>query len=210
MNIAYEVLISDNKFRWPLQIEHICKSMRKNNNCFFLSFSIATYRHRDQKKICNAQIKLHFDYASIMWDGCCEVHLNILNSLHRRTGKLIIPDPSLSAEQKMSTLEILNPSQQFTDNKRIFMHKVLNNNSPNYLAQLFINHESHYTNSENTFYVPRPRLDSFKTSISFAGASLWNSVLQNIKFCISLPCSKTNLHKYISENKFSSNRDRFV
>ncbi len=90
------------------------------------------------------------------------------------------------------------------------MHKVLNNNSPNYLAQLFISHQSHYTNSRNNLYVPRPRLDLFKTSISFAGASLWNSLPQNIKSCISFPCFKRNLHKYMSENNLSSNLDGFV
>ena len=40
-------------------------------------------------------------------------------------------------------------------------------------------------NSRNNLYVPRPRLSLFKTSISFAGASLWNSLPQNIKSCIS-------------------------
>ena len=90
------------------------------------------------------------------------------------------------------------------------MHKVLNNDSPNYLAQLFISHQSHYTNSRNDLYVPRPRLDLFKTSISFAGASLWNSLPQNIKSCISLPCFKRNLHKYLSENNLTSNLHGFV
>ena len=91
------------------------------------------------------------------------------------------------------------------------VHKVRNNNSPNYLAQLFISHQSHYTNSRNNLYMPRPRLDLFKTSISFAGASLWNSLPQNIKSCISLPCFKCNLHKYTSENNnLSSNLDRLV
>ena len=90
------------------------------------------------------------------------------------------------------------------------MHKVLNNNSPNYLAQLFISHQSHYTNSRNNSYVPRPRLDLFKTRISFAGASLWNSLSQNIKSCISVPCFKRNLHKYMPENNLSSNLDGFV
>ena len=90
------------------------------------------------------------------------------------------------------------------------MHKVLNNNSPNYLAQFVISHQSHYTNSRNNLYVPRPRLDLFKTTISFPGASIWNSLLQNIKSCISLPCFKRNLHKHISENNLSSNLDEFV
>ena len=77
------------------------------------------------------------------------------------------------------------------------MHKFLDSSSSNYLAQLFISHQSHVTNSRNKLYVPRPRLDLFKTSISFAGASLWNSQPQNIKSCISLPCFRRNLHKYI-------------
>ena len=104
----------------------------------------------------------------------------------------------------MSALGILNLPQG------IFMHKVLNNNSPNYLAQLFISRQSHYTNSRNNLYVPRPRLYLFQTSMSFAGASLWNSLPQNIKWCISLPCFKRNLHKYMSENSLWSNLDGFV
>ena len=98
--------------------------------------------------------------------------LKKMNSLHRKAGKLIFPDPSLSTGQKMRALGILNLPQQLAYNKGIFMHKVLNN-SPNYLAQLFIGHQPHYTNSRNNLYVPRPRLDLFKTGISvFAGASL--------------------------------------
>ena len=64
-----------------------------------------------------------------------------LNSLHQKAGKLFLPDPYLSTEQKMSALGILNLPQQLAYNKGIFiyiMHKVLNNNSPNHLAQLFI------------------------------------------------------------------------
>ena len=133
-----------------------------------------------------------------------------LHFLHRRAGKLIIPDPSLSIEQMMSALGILNLPQQLAYNKGIFMHNVRNDHSPNYLAQLFVSHQSHYTNSRNNLYVPRSRLDLFKTSISFAGASLWNSLPQNIKSCISLPCFKHNLHKYMSENNLSSNLDGFV
>ena len=70
---------------------------------------------------------------SVVWDCCGEVHLKKLNSLHRKAGKLILPHPSLSTEQKMRALGILNLLQQLAYNKEIFMHKVLNNNSPNYL-----------------------------------------------------------------------------
>ena len=74
----------------------------------------------------NAHIKPHIDYPSVVWDGCGQVHLKELNSLHRRAGKLILPDPSLSTEQTMNALGILNLSQKLAYNKGIFMHKVLN------------------------------------------------------------------------------------
>ena len=112
-----------------------------------------------RKLFYNAHIKPHIDYTSVVWDGCGEVHLNKLNSLHRRAAKLILSDPSISTEQKVSALRILNLPQQLSYNKGIFMHKILNNNYPNYVAQLFIGHRSHYTNSRNKLYVPRPRLD---------------------------------------------------
>ena len=184
--------------------------MSKNKNCFFfLSCNISSTSIPEHSSTTLTQ-KPHIDYASVVWDGCSEVHLKKLNTLHRRAGKLILPDPSLSTKQKMSALGILNLPQQLAYNKGIFMHKVLTNISPDYLVQVFISRQSHYTNSSNNFYVPRPRLDLFKTSISFAGASLWNSLPQNTKSCISLPCFKRNLHKYMSENILSSNLDGFV
>ena len=149
------------------------------------SFSTATYhQHRHQKNLLQRSHKPSrwLCISSVGWLRRSALKTKT-NSLHRRAGKRILPDPSLSTERKMSALGILNLPQQLTYNKGVFMHIVLNNNSPNYLVQLFISHQSHYTNSRNN-YVPRPRLDLFKTSISFAGASLWNSLPQNIKSCI--------------------------
>ena len=194
-------------------IEHMKKHVKKQTEkqqLFLLSQLQHIINIDTRKPFYNAPIKPHIDYASVVWDSCGEVHLKKLSSLHQRASKLIFPDPSLSTEQKMSALGILNVPQQLANNKGIFVHKVLNNNSQNYLAQLFISHQSHYTNSRNNLYVPRPTLDLFKTSISFTGASLWNYLPQKIKSCISLPCFIRNLHKYMSENNLSSNLDGFV
>ena len=106
-------------------------------NLFLLSQLQHIINIDTRKLFYNAHIKPHIDYASVVWGGCGEVHLKELNSLHRRAGKLILPDPSLSTEQTMSATGILNLPQQLAYNKGVFMHKVLNNNSPNYLARLF-------------------------------------------------------------------------
>ena len=205
------------KCLWQTQIEYICQSMQKqqqqqqqNKNKRVSCLSTAAYRqfqyqknrqrsHKNSHRLCVCSV-------GWLWRST----ITKLNSRHRRAGRLICPDPSLSTEQKMSALGILNLPQQLTYNKGTFMYKVFNNNSRNYLAQLFISHLSHYTNSRNNLYVPRPKLDLFKTSISFAGGSLWNSLRQNIKFCMSLSCFKLNLCQYMSENNLSSNWDGFI
>ena len=142
---------------------------------------------------------------SVVWDGCGEVHLK--KSLHPRAGKLILLDPSLSTEQKMRSFGMLSLPQQLIYSKVVFMHNSLNHNdSPNYLAQVFISHQSHYTNSKNNLYLPRPRLHL----LFFARASLWNSLPQNMKSCIFVSCFKHNLHKHMSESNLSPNLDGFV
>ena len=70
-----------------------------------------------RKLFYNAHIKPHVNNASVGWDGCDEVHFKKLNSKHRRAGKLILPDPSLSTEQKMRALGILNLPQQLAYSK---------------------------------------------------------------------------------------------
>ena len=72
-----------------------------------------------------------------MWGGCGEVNFKKMNSLHPKAGKLILPDPSLSTEQKIRALGILNLPQQLIYNKGVFMHKVLNNNFPKLLGTTF-------------------------------------------------------------------------
>ena len=66
-------LVVDNKFRWQAQIEHICKSMSKE---LFLLSQLQHIINIDTRKLFyNAHIKPHIDYASVVWDGCGEVHL---------------------------------------------------------------------------------------------------------------------------------------
>ena len=82
-----------------------------------------------------------------------------LNSLHWRAGKWILPDPSLSTEQKMSALGILNLPQQLAYNKGLFMHNILRLSAPlelpaskykiMYFSSLFQKRNLHKYMSEN-------------------------------------------------------------
>ena len=97
-----------------------------------------------------AHIKSHMDYASIVWHGCSEVHFKKWNSAWK-VGKI---NPSRSfpiyrARNECSWNFKPSATTHLPLRNINCMHKVLNNNPPNYLAQLFISHQSHYTNSRN-------------------------------------------------------------
>ena len=92
----------------------------------------------------------------------------------------------------------------------VSLRKVLNNNSSDYLAQLFMSHQSHYTKSTNNLYVPRPRLAFFFIiAYTLLERPSGTSCLRT-KSGISLLCFKRHLNKYMPENNLSSNLDRFV
>ena len=135
-----------------------------------------------------------------------------MNPLHRRAGKLIFPDPSLSTEQKMHAFGILYLPQQLIDNKGILCIKFLRiirhctwHNSPLVTSSATLTPGITSTcQGQGLTYL------NLAYILYFAGVPLWNSLPQNIKSCISLPCFKRNLHKYMSENNLTSNLDGFV
>ena len=115
---------------------YLQQHVKKQQQLFLLSQMQHITNIDTGKLFYNAHIKPHIDYASVVWDDCIELNLRELNSLHPKAGKRILPDPSLSAEQKMRALGILNLPQQITYSKGVFMHKVLNNNFPKLLGTI--------------------------------------------------------------------------
>ena len=60
----------------------------------------------------NAHVKPHIDYEPVVWDGCSDVLKKILNSLQRRAVKLIFPDTTLTTDQKLKEMRIMNLQKQ--------------------------------------------------------------------------------------------------
>ena len=144
----------------------------QNASCLFLEqFSCVDIADIDTRKpFFNAHIKPQIDYASVVWDGCSDVLKKRLNSLHRRAVKLILPDTTLTTDQKLKEMRIMSLQKQLEYNKGLFMYRLLSNEAPEYISNLYTHTPSRYSSSRN--YLPRPRIDIFKTSISFSGAFL--------------------------------------
>ena len=60
-------------------------------------------------------------------DGCSDILKKRLNSLRRRAAKLILPGTTLTTDQKLREMRIMNLHKQLDYNKGLFMYRVLSN-----------------------------------------------------------------------------------
>ena len=70
-----------------------------------------------------------------------------LNSLLRRSGKLILPDKNLTTDQKLSKIGILSLHKQLDYNNGVFMYRALTNNAPVYISSLYRAPHSSFRNN---------------------------------------------------------------
>ena len=169
----------------------------QNASCLFLEqFSCVDIVDIDTRKLFfNAHIKPHIDYASVCtsYASCNDVLKKRLNSLHRTAVKLILPDTTLTTDQKLKEMKIMSLQKQLEYNKGLFMYRLLSSEAPEYISNLYTHTPSRYFNSRNYHLsLPRPRIDIFKTNISFSGAYLWNNLPLTVRSYQSLSSFSVN------------------
>ena len=191
-------IIVDDQLSWQAHLDYVCKTISKN--LFLMSKLIPFTDPPTRRLFYAAHIQSHIDYSSTVWDGCSENTLKRLNSLYRRAAKLILPKRSDSAEERMKELDMLPLRKHLLYNKGVFMHKVTHSSAPQYLTDLFSPAASPYKKAERKLTVPRPRIDMFKNSISYAGARLWNNFPNNITLAPSVPTFKARLLTHLKCN----------
>ena len=100
----------DNTLRWDSRTNNLRKTVSRR---VFLLLKLSYIVDIDTRKlIFNAHIKPHIEFASVVWDGCSDVLKKRLNSLHRRAVKLILPDTTLTTDQKLTEMRIISLQKQ--------------------------------------------------------------------------------------------------
>ena len=165
----------DDEFKWQSHVSNICKTVSKN---LFLLSQVKQYISSQTLKIFYSSHSLpHISFSSTVWDGCSETHLNKLNSLHRRAAKLLLPDNNSSFDEKLKALSIVPLQKQVDFNKAVLILNVNRKMTPSYIISLF--RESNVR--PDRYKLPKPRIDRYKTILSFSGSSCWNSLPSAIK-----------------------------
>jgi hypothetical protein len=188
-------IILDEEMKWQSHINHINKILSRN---LFLLSQLKPYVDTDARlTFFYAHCLSHINYASNVWCGASANHIKHLNSLHRRAAKLILSDPSLTTEEKQQELGILPLDKQFLYNTAILMQKVRLNKTPTYLNDLVTPSSDRY--GSDKYILPLPRVDLYKTSFSFSGPSIWNSLPPHATRCSNMNSFKIQIRKYFLE-----------
>ena len=112
--------------------------------------------------------------------------------------KLIFPNTTLTTDQESKEMRIMSLQKQLEYNKGFFIYRVLSNEAPEYISNLYTHTPSRYSSSRNyQLSLPRPRTDIFKTSISFSGAYLWNNLPLTVRSCQSVSSFKRKLRSHL-------------
>ena len=128
---------------------------------------------------------------------CTNVYIFVCVSYYL---SVILSDTTLTTDQKLKEMRIMSLQKQLEYNKgfHFFIYRFLSNEAPGYISNLYTHTPSRYSSSRNYHLsLPRPRIDIFKTSISFSGAYLWNNLPLTVRSCQSLSSFKRKLRAHL-------------
>ena len=184
--------IIDEQLCWKNQINSVCKKLSRN---VYLLNRLKPYIDSNARKMFfYAHCISHINYASTVWSGAAQNHLKKLDSLYNRATKIILPEPLLSTLEKQAALDILPLDKQLKFAKLIAVFKARHQLAPEYVSALLT--RSDRNNSMN-YLLPSTRINMYKSSFSFSGALLWNSLPCNIKSSCTINGFKYKLRKYL-------------
>jgi hypothetical protein len=135
----------------------------------------------------------YLNYASTVWSGAGDIHLKKLNSLHRRAAKSLVSNPYLSTDEKLRSVNILSLDKQFELNTAVQVYKARHGLVPAYVTNLLVTSDNRYDSGK--YILPRTRIDLYKSSFAFSGASVWNSLPLKIRNCSKLSLFKAYVKK---------------
>ena len=164
-------VVIDNNLSWSNHVASLCKTVSRK---VFQLTKIKNFLNYHSKKVFfHAHIQSVIDYASTLWDSASANILKPLVSLHKRSIKIILNRNSSLTISDYKTLNILPLKLKLTYNKGIMMHRIMMGYAPTNLSTRFpINYARH----SKSISTPLPRIDLFKTSLTYSGGMLWNTL----------------------------------
>ena len=136
----------------------------------------------------------HFDYSDVIWGTCTITSHHRVQIMQNRAAKIIT-----GATRYDSSTEALNALKWYTLKDRYNFHlattmyKIMNDHAPNYLVNRFnVKYSGYDLRGFKNLSIPKPNTDFKKRSISYCGATIWNSLPTDVKS----KCNVSTFKKY--------------
>ena len=175
----------DSSLSWHSQID---KALKKCNTLLFLLGRIKQYLSIPIRKLFyNAYILPHLDYCCTIWGNTTADSINAVVKFQKRAARLILErDFDAPSAELFAELNWMIFPERVKFQKAIMMFKSMNNLAPPYIGQLFqhtneIHNRSLRSTAEDLLYVPKPKCETFRNSLAYSGAKIWNSLPVNVK-----------------------------
>lgn len=175
----------DETLSWSFHIDQIVK---KVNSAILLLKRIKKFlNHKCRILFYNAYILPHFDYCCSIWGNCTKSLLDTLLKLQKRAARVILDthDFYTPSNQLFQDSGIVPIQKRIQYHQSLLMFKSKIGLVPEYLSNLVmpasnLNYTSRFSNSDN-FIIPKPKTELFRSSFSYSGPKIWNTLPLEIK-----------------------------
>ena len=196
----------DQTLKWDTHVKYICKKINPKIGLI----------HR-LRKILPTQvlstlylilIQPHIDYCISVWGACALKYINLIQRLQNRAARAVtdIFDYNQSVSAIINSLKWMTVKNRYFYFLGIFVYKCLNHIAPSSLVERFNvmdDSRPYHTRavSNKDLIIPHSHLSICKTSVSYSGATFWNSLPIQVLGSSSLSIFKHMLKHYIISNR---------
>ena len=183
----------DNNLSWTNHLTSLCKRICVKTH------QLSKIKHflnlHSRNLFFKTQIQSLIDYSSTLWDTASANTLKPLIRLHKRAIKLVLQKTTSLTDDDYKSLNVLPIYKRLNFNKGILMHKIITGKAPPYLTNSFSINQSR---CKLNIHVPNPRIDLYKSSLTYSGAKLWNSLPTPVKESKSTNIFKQRYSSYLA------------
>ena len=192
-------VLMDNALKWKNHIAEVKKKLCRLCGIFYKLKPIVP--QATLVMLYNTFILPHISFGLEVWGSTFKSYLNDILLIQKRIVRIISSSKyDAHSAPLFRKLKILNVHNQFKFQVAIFVHDVLHGRLPQHFKSYFSPLEHDYcTRSKNRSILHPPKFNSSlgQTSIKFVGATVWNSIPENIKCIHSRQTFKNELKNYL-------------
>ena len=132
----------------------------------------------------------HLDYCCTVWGNKSKTSMQRLQRCQNKYARFVLnADKYASSSFLLHTLQWQSIEQRIKYHQCLTVYKILTNRVPLYLKRLVTNRSVYYQTRQavnSPLLVPTPRTEYMKTSFSYQGSAIFNTLPLHIQTCLQI------------------------